>query len=410
MKLSCRTIIHPTKQQKSILDSYTFAASKLWNVGNYEKHHFKNLGFDTFPNWYDQKKRLKGHHWHKALPSQSAQEVLNVLQQAWKSFFALKKSGGIKNPQPPHYKQGLDCFSILNNGFRQDGPVFQITLSGQQKAFLKEAHTLKVDCLMLEIPRFQQLSVIKQLRFYPLKDGSYAIIAIYEVSDVAPLPDNGHYLAIDLGVNNLAACYDSAGTSFIISGNRYLNACHYYTKEIAKRQSILDKAEPDRKGCSQAMSRLYLKRKNVIDDVLHKATRLIADYCLAQEINTVVIGDITAIRKDKDLGHRNNQTFHGLPFLQFFKKLSYKLAQLGIRLVGQKEYYSSQCPPTSLLVSKRYAKPSNRKKRGLYVDQENIYNADSLGVFNILRLFLHAAKIIHSFAPAGLSNPIRVSV
>ncbi len=33
----------------------------------------------------------------------------------------------------------------------------------------------------------------------------------------------------------------------------------------------------------------------------------------------------------------------------------------------QKESYSSQCSPVSPEVSKKYAEPSNRKKRGLYV-------------------------------------------
>ncbi len=47
--------------------------------------------------------------------------------------------------------------------------------------------------------------------------------------------------------------------------------------------------------------------------------------------------------------------------------LEYKLKMYGIRLEKQKESYSSQCSPVSPEVSKKYAEPSNRKKRGLYV-------------------------------------------
>lgn len=410
MKLSCKTILRPTKQQKLILDSYAFAATKLWNVGNYEKHNFEKLGFTEFPNWYEQKKRLKTHHWFKAMPSQTAQEVLNGLHQAWKSFFTLTVTGGIADPKPPYYKKGLCHFSILNNGFKQDGNTFGITISKQQKAFLNKTHNLKVNCFKLEIPRFQDLSVIKQLCFYPQKNGTYQIIAGYEIPDTETIADNNHYLAIDPGVNNLATCYDSDGFSFIISGSQYLNACHYYNKEIAWRQSILDTMEPDRKSCSSAISRLFQKRKHTIDDVLHKATRLITNYCLANAINTVILGDLTGIRKDKDLGHKKNQAFHCLPYLQFFKMLNYKLAQHGIDLIHQKEYYSSQCPPTSLIVSKTYAKPANRKKRGCYVNNNIIYNADSVGAFNILRLFLQSISSPLVFIPIGLSNPIKVSV
>lgn len=47
--------------------------------------------------------------------------------------------------------------------------------------------------------------------------------------------------------------------------------------------------------------------------------------------------------------------------------LEYKLKMYGIRLEKQKESYSSQCSPVSPEVSKKYAEPSNRKKRGLYM-------------------------------------------
>ena len=73
----------------------SLAASKLWNVGNYEKRTYKEQGMASFPNWYDQKKRLKAHYWFKALPSHTAQLVLKKLDDSWKSFFALEKSGGI---------------------------------------------------------------------------------------------------------------------------------------------------------------------------------------------------------------------------------------------------------------------------------------------------------------------------
>ena len=227
MKLSCKTIFRPNAEQKIILDSCAFASAKLWNVGNYEKHNYKKLGFDAFPNWYDQKKRLKSHYWFKALASQTAQELLNSLHQAWKSFFALKESGGIENPRPPYYKKGLMPFSFLNNGFRRFGDTFRFVLSKQQRDFLNDKYNLKVNDLMLQIPRFAQLSDIKQVRFYPRNNGTYQVIAIYEVPDVVEACDNLHYLSIDLGVNNLATGFDSEGFSFIVSGSQYLNACHY---------------------------------------------------------------------------------------------------------------------------------------------------------------------------------------
>ena len=73
-----------------ILGHLSYAASKLFNVGNYERKEYKSLGFDIMPDWYDQKKRLKDNIWYKSLPSQTSQDVLARLNEAWKSYFALK--------------------------------------------------------------------------------------------------------------------------------------------------------------------------------------------------------------------------------------------------------------------------------------------------------------------------------
>ena len=73
-----------------ILGHLSYAAGKLFNVGNYERKEYKSLGFDVMPDWYDQKKRLKDNIWYKSLPSQTSQDVLARLNEAWKSYFALK--------------------------------------------------------------------------------------------------------------------------------------------------------------------------------------------------------------------------------------------------------------------------------------------------------------------------------
>lgn len=71
----------------------------------------------NFPDWYEQKKRLKSEHWYKSLPSQTAQDVLDRLHKSWKSFFKIKETGGIVNPKPPRFKKDSFNFSFLNNGY-----------------------------------------------------------------------------------------------------------------------------------------------------------------------------------------------------------------------------------------------------------------------------------------------------
>ncbi|SHJ32540.1 transposase, IS605 OrfB family, central region, partial [Dethiosulfatibacter aminovorans DSM 17477] len=134
----------------------------------------------------------------------------------------------------------------------------------------------------------------------------------------------------------------------------------------------------------------------------------IADYCHENDINTVVVGDIRGIRENKNIG-RNNQQLHSLPYRIVYSLLDYKLRLYGIEMVKQKEYYSSKCSPNSKDISKKYAFKTNRKYRGLYVDGSNIYNADCVGAYNILRLYLNKKNKDH-IDYGNLCSPINVTV
>ena len=117
-------------------------------------------------------------------------------------------------------------------------------------------------------------------------------------------------------------------------------------------------------------------------------TRYLVNYCLEKDIHTIVIGDITNIRNGKNFGNITNQKLHALPYKKMYSLLEYKLRQAGVRLVMQNEAYSSQTSPLKPAVSKDNAEAQNRKRRGLYVDGNNQWNADCVGAFNIMRLFL----------------------
>ena len=67
------------------------------------------------------------------------------------------------------------------------------------------------------------------------------------------------------------------------------------------------------------------------------------------------------------------------------QSVSIMAAQRLICLIRQEESYSSQCSPQSEEVSRIYAEKRNRKKRGIYIVDTVIYNADAVGAYNILR-------------------------
>jgi putative transposase len=59
--------LKPNKEQNIILGCLTYAASKLWNVGNYERRNWTSESGTPYPDWFLQKKSLRDSFWYKNL-------------------------------------------------------------------------------------------------------------------------------------------------------------------------------------------------------------------------------------------------------------------------------------------------------------------------------------------------------
>ena len=129
MLLSKKTSIKVSREYANLIGHMCYAASKLWNVCNYERQHYKETGIEQYPDWYYQKKAHKEDLWYKQLPSQTAQEVCRLLDKAWKSFYALKKSGGIESPRPPRFKQESIPITYMQMGIVHERDTDRVRLS-----------------------------------------------------------------------------------------------------------------------------------------------------------------------------------------------------------------------------------------------------------------------------------------
>lgn len=397
MYLVREEVIKPTAEQSLILGLMGYAAYKLWNVANYERRHWKELGFEKYPDWYEQKKRLKTNFFYKNLPSQSAQRGLKKLDESWGSCFSLKESHGIENPRPPRFKHDKIYVIFVQNAIKVLGDgTLRFTVPKQLKTHLHEKHGLEVDFLYLKVGRLSGLRDIKEVQVSFRTDGKLRLSVVHKVVIPDEKPDNGRYLSVDLGIKNNFTCYDSANvTSFILSG--WLAKTHWFDKEISRLQSISAKQQAAQGGQypkpSKKVLRLYERRRFVQKDFFHKAARFLVNYCVQNHLHAILMGDWTKIRENfdetaKDWGKKGNAKLHAFPFKKFRKLITYKCALAGIRLIVRSEAYTSQCPPDSLGFSKEFSKKQNRRHRGLFVHEGVLLNADSVGAFNILRKFL----------------------
>ena len=199
VKLSNRTTFRLTSRESNIVGHICYAAYKLFNVLNYERIHYRELGYESMPDWYEQKKSHKDDFFARNLPSQTAQEVAKQIDKAWKSYFALLKTGGVQNPKPPRFKQDKIPVTYMQNGIaRVNDNTLRLSLSKELKQHMTEKYGIDDDYLYLTNPVFEGIDNIKQVRLYPPEnDGRVRIIVIYEVEDVAAKPDNGRYLSIE---------------------------------------------------------------------------------------------------------------------------------------------------------------------------------------------------------------------
>ena len=52
MLLSKKTVIQLNETEANILGHMNYAAYKLWNICNYERYNYKELGLEEYPDWY----------------------------------------------------------------------------------------------------------------------------------------------------------------------------------------------------------------------------------------------------------------------------------------------------------------------------------------------------------------------
>lgn len=363
------------------LDSWEKAIIYKVNVGickyNKDKKHSlsyidNNNGF--IANAYFLFYYLKDTEEYKAIYSTSAQIIISEVCQEWNSFFAAMKSYKASpflfsgKPHTPGYLDptiGRAWFSFTNQNIRtKDGIVKLPKKTGFDDFIIK---TNKQN--------------IKQVRLLANKD-RVRVSIIYETPDTEPIKDNGRYIGIDLGINNLTTVVSNTEmTPFIINGKPLKSINQYYNKSMAKEQS---QHKPGTPYITDRISSLINKRNNKINDYMHKASKMLIDIAKKHNICKIVIGNNKGWKQNADMGKKSNQNFVGIPFYKLLQMIKYKAQMAGIEVAIVEESYTSG---TSYIdkeepIKSNYNK-KRRVKRGLFVSNNGIaINADVNGLNN----------------------------
>ena len=320
-----------------------------------------------------------------------AQQTLKNVDSMFKSFFALIKLA----------KQGKYSFRCIKlpNYLPKDGYANLIIAEFKIKdsiLTIPYSNTFKrkyENKIQIKIPKVLEDRKIKEIRIIPKFNARFFEIQYtYEVQEENINLSTNNALAIDLGVNNLCTCVTNIGKSFIIDGRKLKSINQFFNKQNARLRSIKDKQNIKRQTEQQYL--ISNKRKNRVDDYINKTCRYIINYCLFNDIGTLVVGYNQSFQNKTDLGRRNNQIFTQLPFGKIREKLEYLCRRYNINYVLQEESYTSkssffdndELPTYGKDSPQTYEFSGKRVKRGLYQTKNNyLFNADCNGALNILR-------------------------
>ena len=380
-----------TKEEYNILRELCRTAKNLTNqaIYNIRQYYFQEKQFLKYESNYHE---LKNSDNYKLLNSNMAQQTLKDVNEMFKSFFALIKLAkqgkyNFKHIRMPNYlpKNGYANLIIGMINIKDD-----MILTIPYSYTFKKKYETKIQ---IKVPKVLEDKKIKEIRIIPKFNARFFEIQYtYEIQEEEIKLNTNNALAIDLGVNNLCTCVTNTGKSFIIDGKKLKSINQFFNKQNAKLQSIKDKQNILRQTKQQFL--ISRKRKNRVDDYINKTCRYIINYCLSNDIGTLVIGYNQSFQCKTNLGKKNNQIFTQLPFGRVREKLECLCRRYNINYILQEESYTSKAsffdnddlPIYNMDNPQTYEFSGKRIKRGLYQTKEGYrFNADCNGALNILR-------------------------
>ena len=383
-------IKHLSKEDYKSIKELCHIAKNLTNeaIYNVRQYYFTE---DKFLKYEKNYTLLKSSPNYKKLNSNMAQQILKEVDGSFKSFFGLIKLAkqgkySFKDCKLPRYLP-KDGYTALVIGFvRLNGNKLILPFSNN----FKKTHKV----VEITIPPVLLDKKVKEIRILPKANARYFEIQyIYETECIQRNLNTQNALALDLGVNNLVTAVSSTGKSFIVDGRKLKSINQWFNKEKARLQSIKDKQHFGKKPTNRQKA-IARDCNNKVNDYMNKVARMIIDYCINNDIGTLIAGYNVTFQRNSHIGKQNNQNFVNIPYGRLRDKLAYMCELNGITYVEQEESYTSKAsfwdkdniPVYNNDNPKEDEFSGNRVHRGLYETANGkTFNADINGALNIMR-------------------------
>jgi len=371
-------------EQEDTLKNICYMSAVLWNKLNYVRRQmfFKkcfrwNRGVDELYN-----------NFKMILGSAVTQEIIRKNDEAWRSFFKLKRMikehrlpQNIKKVGPPGYwkdrKSGkkrlmtvlrCDTYNII----KEDGRRYLIILPRRLGIKIRVAGSFKWHGKQgrLEI-YYDELTG----RWYGHQSVSVIIQPRHTTSPKRAF--------VDLGVINIITAWvEDEIQPIAFSGRPLLADWYYWSNKISYYQSIAKKVNG--KDTTRRIKRLYRKRKRRFRDRINKIVKKFIDICVSKNVSEIVCGDLRGIRESCGKGSGSKKrnkivnNFWSYHYIIDRIKTTAENNGIKVRLIDESNT-SSYCPICGIRGSRIY--------RGLFYCKKcgKKMNADVVGALNIAR-------------------------
>ena len=405
---------HLSKEEYLTVRELCHAAKNLANeaIYNVRQYYFTEGEFLKYEKNYT---LLKNSTNYKALNSNMAQQILKEVDGSFKSFFGLLKLArqgkyAFRDCKLPHYLP-KDGYATLVIGFvRLNGNKLILPFSNS----FKKTHK----AVEITIPPVLLDKKVKEIRIIPKADARFFEIQYtYEAECIQRNLNKNNALAMDLGINNLVTAVSSNGRSFIIDGRKLKSINQWFNKENARLQSIKDKQHFGKKPTNRQKA-ITRDRNNKVNDYMSKVARKVIDYCIVNDIGTLVTGYNETFQRDSNIGKQNNQNFVNIPYGQLRNKLEYLCELNDIVFVKQEESYTSKAsfwdrddiPVYNADNPKEYQFSGSRIHRGLYKTAgDKTVNADVNGALNIMKKS-NVVDMNILYGRGDVDTPVRIRI
>lgn len=412
-------ILEQLEQCKKISNSATFIIRQNFffnkikdSKGNEVRKYIKYNDMDRIF------KRDRTELYRSLIYVQSVQQILRKVHSSFDSFFKANKdykknkSNYTGRPKLPKYKSSkYDELIITNQNFKQNDKVLNF------KGYLKELSFTMYNKGKANQVMFKYNGI--DIDVYIIYDDEKALINKEVVNYIE---DDSRIISIDLGLNNLVTITNNIGIrSIIINGKGLKSKNIYYNYQIGKYQSILatvnEKDKEKKSYKSNRLTRLRVKRNNIMNDYIHKTTRYIINYCKENLIDTIVIGNNKFQKQNKRKKQiRGLKNFIQVPIKRIIEQLRYKLEYENIRLIETEESYTSKTSFLDNEIPNKETIPRGKRiKRGIFKRPNGEYvNSDINGSLQILSKvistrLLEQLRIVVSSNGLAL-NPLKITL